>query len=298
MVSILSPYFVKEKVKRNKRRNERRFQREKRQQEKESQWESELDFHPSQPIPCEPFIEGFLTFDPRKVYHQLCEVNKLAFPSSKRKKKKKQFHFNCENHNRKSKPPSSRQRALIAAAHLTGQDVSSTAYVYQARNHPELPIVIDSGASVSVTPRIRDFRGPLQKCPTKSLDGLTSKTEVLGMGKVTWEVQYSYGVKRTITTTAYYVPTASIRRFSPKVYFDEQNGGSYHMERGMTRLTLGDGMPLTFPYQLGSKLPMMLTSSHFNNPTTKAGLTLEDTNMLANLPVADEVNQHITAAKK
>jgi hypothetical protein len=52
-----------------------------------------------------------------------------------------------------------------------------------------LPIVIDSGASVSFTPHIRDFRGPLQKCPTKSLDGLSKKTEVLGMVKVTWEVQ-------------------------------------------------------------------------------------------------------------
>jgi hypothetical protein len=139
-----------------------------------------LDFHPSQPITREPFIEGFITFDTRKVYHQLCAVNKLAFPSRKRKKKKK-IQFNCDTHNRKSKLPSSRKRELILADHLTGQDVSSTVYVYQARNHPELPIVIDSGASVSVTPHIRDFRGPLQKCPTKYLDGLSSKTEVLGM---------------------------------------------------------------------------------------------------------------------
>jgi hypothetical protein len=137
LASILSPPFVKKKVKRNKRRNEHRFQREQRRQEKEPQWESELDFHPSQPITFEPFIEGFLTFDPIKVYHQICEVNKLAFPSRKIKKKK-QFHFNCATHNRNSKPPSLRQRALIAAAHLTVQDVSTTASVYQARNHPEL----------------------------------------------------------------------------------------------------------------------------------------------------------------
>jgi hypothetical protein len=138
----------------------------------------------------------------------------------------------------------------------------------------------------------------LQKFPTKYLDGLSSKAEVLGMGKVTWEVQDFYGVKRAITTMAYYVPAANIRLFSPKVYFDEQNGGSYHMKKGMTTLTLGDGTPLTFPYQPGSKLPMMLTSSHFNNPTTKSGLTFEDTNMLANLTVADEVNHNLTAAKK
>jgi hypothetical protein len=88
MASILIPTFIKKKVKRNKRRNERCFQRKKRRQEKEPHWNSEMDAHPSQPITLEPFIEGFLTFDPRKVYQQLCTVNKLAFPSSKRKKKK------------------------------------------------------------------------------------------------------------------------------------------------------------------------------------------------------------------
>jgi hypothetical protein len=220
----------------------------------------------------ETFIERFLNFDARKVYQQLCTVNELAFPPRKRKKKKR-----FQNDTKTGKH--SRQRALIAAAHLTGQDVSSTASVYQARNNPEFPIVINSGASVSVTPHIRDFRGPLQKCPTKSLDGLSSKTEVLGMGKVTWEVQDFYGVKRAITTMAYYVTAANIRLFSPKVYFDEQNGGSYHMKNDMTTLTLGDSTPLTFYCQPGSKLPMMLTSSNFNNPTTKIGLTFEDTNM-------------------
>jgi hypothetical protein len=184
MASILGPPFVKKKVKIRKRRNKRCFQKKKRRQENKPSWESELDFHPSQPIMFETFIERFLNFDPRKVYQQLCTVNELAFTSRKRKKKKR---FQNDTNTGKN----SRQRALIAAAHLTGQYVSSTASVYQARNNPEFTIMIDSGASVSVTPHIRDFRGPLQKCPTKSLDGLSSKTEVLGMGKVTWEVQDS-----------------------------------------------------------------------------------------------------------
>jgi hypothetical protein len=117
------------------------------------------------------------------------------------------------------------------------------------------------------------------------------------MGKVTWEVQDFYGVDRTITTMAYYVPAANMRLSPPKVYVDEQNGGSYHMERGMTRLTLGDRTPLMFLYQPGSKLPMMLASIHFKNPTNKGGLTFEETNMLDNLTVADEVNLNLTAAK-
>jgi hypothetical protein len=147
MASILGPPFVKKKVKRRKRRNDRPFQKKKRRQEREPSWESELDFNPSQPIMFETFIERFLTFDPRKVYQQLCTVNKLAFPSRKRKKKRR---FQIDTKAGKN----SRQGALIAAAHLIGQDVSSTASVYQARNNPKFP-VIDSGASVSVTPHIR-----------------------------------------------------------------------------------------------------------------------------------------------
>jgi hypothetical protein len=75
MASILGPPFVKKIVKRRKIRNERRFQKKKRRQEKKPSWESELDFHPSQPIMFETFIERFINFDPRKVYQQLCTVN-------------------------------------------------------------------------------------------------------------------------------------------------------------------------------------------------------------------------------
>jgi hypothetical protein len=84
---------------------------------------------------------------------------------------------------------------------------------------------------------------------------------------------------------------------SLKVYFDEQNGGYYHMDKSMTTLTLGDRTPMVFPYQPGNKLPIMLASHHFNNFTTTVGLTFEGTKMLASLMVADEVNQHLTAAK-
>jgi hypothetical protein len=159
MASILGPPFVKKKVKRRRRRNELRFQKKKRRQEREPSWESELDFNPSQPIMFETFIERCITFDPIKVYQQLGTVNKLAFTSRKRKKKRR-FQIGTKA------GKNSRQGALIAAAHLAGQYVSSTASVYQARNNPEFPIVIDSGDSVSVTPHIRDFCGPLQKCPT------------------------------------------------------------------------------------------------------------------------------------
>jgi hypothetical protein len=198
----------------------------------------------------------------------------------------------------KSKRLSLRQRALLSSAHLMGHDVSNTASVYHAMNFLLLPIVSDSRASVSVTLHVHDFRGLFPKYPTKLLDGSSSGMEVLGMGQVTWEIQYFYGVKSKITTMVYCVPKANIRLFSPKVYFDEKNDGSYHMTKDMTTLTLGDGTHMVFHNQSGNKLPMMLTSRHFNNLTTTVGLTLENTTMLADITVADEVNRNLTAAKK
>jgi hypothetical protein len=82
------------------------------------------------------------------------------------------------------------------------------------------------------------------------------------------------------------------------VYFDEKIGGSDIMLKDMMMLTLGDGTHMVFPYQPGNKLPMMLTSPYFNNPIIICGLTFEDTNMLSNLMVANEVNQNLTAATK
>jgi hypothetical protein len=98
---------------------------------------------------------------------------------------------------------------------------------------------------------------------------------------------------------AYYVPKSNIRLFYPRVFFDEQNDWSYHMAKNTTTLTLGDKTPMVFSYQPGKNLPMMLKSSHFNNPTTSVCLIFEDTtNMLAKLTVANEVKQNLTAAKK
>jgi hypothetical protein len=164
MASILSPPFVKKKVKRNKRRNERRFQRKKRRQKKNPVGNLTWTFILQNQLHLNPLSRGFLPLISEKCINNSVQSINLHFHQGKEIKRNT---YRLTFTQGESKPPSSRQRALIAASHLTGQDVSSTASVYQARNNPELPIAIDSGASVSVTPHIRDFHGPLQKCPTK-----------------------------------------------------------------------------------------------------------------------------------
>jgi hypothetical protein len=72
------------------------------------------------------------------------------------------------------------QQALIAATdltatykaskHLYGQSIGNRRYVLEAVDDLRIPVVLDTGASVSVTPNISDFIGEIKRpnCPTSS----------------------------------------------------------------------------------------------------------------------------------
>jgi hypothetical protein len=77
------------------------------------------------------------------------------------------------------------------------------------------------------------------------------------------------------------------------------------MDHAGTRLTLKDGTSLTFPYNLGSSLPLMLTTKHFNRSSKFVGLTYQEGQTLSNtahlsafLNVADKTDQNLSPAEK
>jgi hypothetical protein len=146
---------------------------------------------------------------------------------------------------------------------MTGKEVAATASVHCSQKENCYPIVIDTGALVSVTPILKDFIGPFHPCANANLQGLSGKTEVIGEETVEWSVRDMFGNKRKIKTTAYYVPAASIQMFSPQTYFKEKKAGSLLITHDCSTLTLKDGSRLDFPYQ-ESNLPLMLTEEHFN----------------------------------
>ena len=68
----------------------------------------------------------------------------------------------------------------------------------------ELPIVIDTGASMSIIPILSDFTGPIKPPDTDSLGSLTDvRTPVQGQGPISWHVEDINGVQSTIDTVAY-----------------------------------------------------------------------------------------------
>ena len=161
-----------------------------------------------------------------------------------------------------------------------------------------MPIVIDTGASISLTPNRDDFIGPIRPIQAE-LKGLADHVSVAGVGQVEWTIRDLFGAIRIIRTQAYLVPSASIRLFSPQVYFREQKGaGRLIVTAAKTTLELTDATILEFPYQ-DNMLPMMLTGD-----CLKAGLTFQDAihlsspNIGTTLSVAAENNQNLTVAEK
>ena len=198
------------------------------------------------------------------------------------------------------------KQALVAASNLIQMDSTHQAKnsktVYLSEKDDELPIVIDTGASVSVTPNINDFQGPIRPCELTKLKGLNSSANVVGVGNVKWMIRDVFGCTREIVTVAYYVPNASIGLFSSQTYFKEKMQGELHVNAHRSQLTLHDGSRVEFPFSHNGNLPIMLTTKHFNKTQHFAGLSIEDAQMLGNLggllSVADENNQNVTAPQR
>ena len=198
-------------------------------------------------------IENFVdSFDVLKHYHSLQQMRTATIPP----------HY-------KSLPTVSRlyQRILLEARDLQSSlnqytdKTSLPPTIFTSCRTGELPIVIDTGASMSITPVLSDFAVHPTPSTTKSLGSLTTaKTTISGEGMATWLIKDFNGITRSLSTTAYYVPDATIRLFSPQVYIRENpTNSSLLLDSEGIAMTLTCGTILRFPLQKGSNLPIILT---------------------------------------
>jgi hypothetical protein len=110
------------------------------------------------------FIHAFAkSIDPLKELQKIQQVAVLATPVTRK--------WNAQH---------LCSQAFLSAALLTGNTVSATASVYCSHKEDCVPIVINTGASISMTPFLTDFIGPLRPCATANLKGLSGSTEVIG----------------------------------------------------------------------------------------------------------------------
>jgi hypothetical protein len=161
---------------------------------------------------------------------------------------------------------------LIQSRHLKAQvfhyDTTSgnidetTTEIYVSSCDDELPIVIDTGASNSITPIASDFvDGIINKADLQSLKQVNGTTPVCGQGEVNWDIEDVEGTRQRINTDAYYVPDAGIRLFSPRVYTNANKNSSMQIDSDGILFTLQCGTFLSFPFNQSNNLPFMLTES-------------------------------------
>lgn len=157
---------------------------------------------------------------------------------------------------------------------------------------------------MSLTPFRSDFIGPIKPVPTKNskLKSLTASASILGYGTVKWTIFDLFGNTHTIETTAYFVPEADVRLFSPQSKFQEQEAGSLHLDHKRTVYTSAQGDQFEFPYNCCNNLPLMLLDQSHRSAST-AGLISSNASILADNPrvltnVAEERNQNLTNAER
>ena len=134
---------------------------------------------------------------------------------------------------------------------------------YLTKDEASMPIVIDTGASRSISPHKSDFIE--FRTHHMEIGTINASSQVEGEGIVRWKVTDQNGISSIIETAAYYIPGASIRLYSPQYHFREHCGGSLRMDNVGLHLTLPNHRAkpaLSFPFNAVNNLPMMLPSHH------------------------------------
>ena len=81
-----------------------------------------------------------------------------------------------------------------------------------------------------------------------------------------------------IEVRAYYIPTSSVRLFSPQSYFVQEGGGSMKIDKDGCKFTFVSGKTLTFNYAARSNLPISYAYSKDKKSSWLAGfITLPHT---------------------
>ena len=171
-------------------------------------------------------------------------------------------------------------RSLLSHLHSTG-----------TLNRPSL--VIDCGASISITDDISDFISPPSpiNCPSH-IDGIGKGLSVAGRGRVEWKVVDKNGVMGSLITESFYCPQSPVKLFSPQSYLEYQateGEGKLVLTRTGGELQTPGGLVLHFGYHPLRKLPILhLVPKNIS----------EEFDPEANLCVSAESNRNLTQKQR
>lgn len=161
--------------------------------------------------------------------------------------------------------------------------------IYHFKTDNGLPLIFDTGASITVTPHLSDFidkRITLAHGMPTQLNGVNSTHAIKGVGSIRVLLYTDKGQPRYIETTGYYVPDINVRLLSVQRFIDEHPGEqcSFSLcDKGMifTFPSSCGGGKLTFQYKHTNHLPVAETFLSSESPPLRSSRTihvLDDSN--------------------
>jgi len=155
-------------------------------------------------------------------------------------------------------PPLECQEKLLLLAAF-----EATYHSSQTPISPDMvPLVIDSGASITISPYLTDFIGQLRPVQDVSIQGIASGLQVKGIGTLQYKFFNDSGVMQTMTIPdALFVPKCTARLLCPRQLGhstgNHTDGFQSLCDKGI--LTY-QGQQTTVSYEPLSQLPMLYTA--------------------------------------
>jgi hypothetical protein len=115
-------------------------------------------------------------------------------------------------------------------------------------------VIIDSGASVCITPHQSDFVN--YKVSQMKIRDLLSSNSVAGEGIIRWSMQDEHSDLVNIELLGYHIPNADVRLLSPQVLLKTIGGFSTQTVHGV-KVSLDNGINLSAAFCPHSNLPII-----------------------------------------
>eukprot|EP00956_Cyclotella_meneghiniana_P007012 scaffold9457_cov86-Cyclotella_meneghiniana.AAC.2 len=169
---------------------------------------------------------------------------------------------------------------------------------------PDSPLIVDSGASVCITPHRRDFKPGTYTSSKMKIRDLSGVNKVHGEGIIQWPAKDSNDNTVLIEVPGFHLDSTEVRLLSPQVLQRSVPGSGFTMIDGKSSILLPGDHIIRAPVSNRSNLPEMLLStdpvlldSTFGVETFGFGTDLSDV-WNAHFNVCKESNTNLRQSKK
>ena len=186
-----------------------------------------------------------------------------------------------------------------ALAHRVLVQTTTSFKCFSGQHASGFPLVVDSGASVCISPCRSDF---VTYKPSKAkIKDLSSTNRVEGEGLVRWHVLDADGKSVSVELPAFHIPQAEVRLLSPQLLYDFA-GGHGVQTASEYRLILHDGTTLVASNCSRSRLPLLsFARSHRSRNIWNDGFSFPPNTVKvaeAHTNVLSETNANLSPAQK